>query len=159
VGDGIGLITGVKAENGVDFLVTEYIPGVTLNTKLLGGPLPEQEALSLAVHLAEALEAAHEQGVVHRDLKPANLRLTTKGQLKVLGFGLAKLARPLEASAVTDSLTQDSVHSGTLPYMSPEQVRGQHVDERSDIWAAGSGDVRNGHRPAPLSRAPSATAD
>ena len=126
------------AENGTDFLVTEYIPGITLDKKLLAGALPEPEVVNLALQLAQGLEAAHEQGVIHRDLKPANLRLTSKGQLKVLDFGLAKLAQRLEASAATESLTKDSVLSGTLPYMSPEQVRGQHVDERSDIWAAGA---------------------
>ncbi len=138
-------------QDGVDFLVTEYIPGVTLNTKLLAGALPEQQAVSLGVQLAQALESAHEQGVVHRDLKPANLRLSAKGQLKVLDFGLAKLARPLDSSFPTESLSQNPIVSGTLPYMSPEQVRGQHVDERSDIWAAGAVlyEMATGERPFP----------
>jgi serine/threonine protein kinase len=105
------------AENGVDFLVTEYITGITLNDKLLGGPLGEAQALSLAAQLAEALEAAHEQGVVHRDLKPANLRLTSKGQLKVLDFGLAKLARALDSTLPTENLSQNPILSGTLPYI------------------------------------------
>ncbi|HTM90001.1 MAG TPA: protein kinase, partial [Terriglobales bacterium] len=139
------------AENGVDFLVTEYITGITLNDKLLGGPLGEAQALSLAAQLAEALEAAHEQGVVHRDLKPANLRLTSKGQLKVLDFGLAKLARALDSTLPTENLSQNPILSGTLPYMSPEQVRGQQVDERSDIWAAGAViyEMATGQRPFP----------
>jgi tetratricopeptide (TPR) repeat protein len=138
-------------QEGVDFLVTEYIPGITLNTKLLAGPLPQQEAVNLAMQLAHALEAAHEQGVVHRDLKPANLRITAKGQLKVLDFGLAKLARPLDASLPTENLGENPILSGTLPYMSPEQVRGQHVDERSDIWAAGAVlyEMVTGQRPFP----------
>ncbi|HEV2114415.1 MAG TPA: tetratricopeptide repeat protein [Terriglobales bacterium] len=138
-------------QNGVDFLVIEYIPGVTLNTKLLSGPLPESEAITLAVQLAQALEAAHEQGVVHRDLKPGNLRLSSKGQLKVLDFGLAKLARPLDASLATETLGQNPILSGTLPYMSPEQVRGHNVDERSDIWAAGAVmyEMTTGQRPFP----------
>ena len=139
------------AENGVDFLVTEYITGITLNDKLLGGPLAEAQALSLAAQLAEALEAAHEQGVVHRDLKPANLRLNSKGQLKVLDFGLAKLARALDSTLPTENLSQNPILSGTLPYMSPEQVRGQQVDERSDIWAAGAViyEMATGQRPFP----------
>ena len=139
------------ADNGLDFLVTEYIPGITLDKKLLAGPLSEREAVNLAIQLAQGLEAAHEQGVIHRDLKPANLRLTSKGQLKVLDFGLAKLAQRFEASAATESLTKDSVLSGTLPYMSPEQVRGQQVDERSDIWAAGAViyEMATGQRPFP----------
>ncbi|HEU5335784.1 MAG TPA: serine/threonine-protein kinase, partial [Terriglobales bacterium] len=143
-------------ENGVDFLVTEYIPGITLDKKLLAGALPEPEAINLAIQLAQGLEAAHEQGVIHRDLKPGNLRLTSKGQLKVLDFGLAKLAQRLEAGAATESLTKDSVLSGTLPYMSPEQVRGQHVDERSDIWAAGAViyEMATGQRPFPERHSP-----
>ncbi|HSB75854.1 MAG TPA: protein kinase, partial [Terriglobales bacterium] len=138
-------------QEGVDFLVTEYIQGVTLNAKLLGGPLPEPEVMNLAVQLAQALEAAHEQGVVHRDLKPGNLRLSAKGQLKVLDFGLAKLARPLDPTLPTENLSANPILSGTLPYMSPEQVRGQHVDERSDIWAAGAViyEMATGQRPFP----------
>ena len=139
------------SQDGVDYLVIEYIAGVTLNTKLLAGALPEQEAMSLAVQLAQALEAAHEQGVVHRDLKPGNLRLTPKGQLKVLDFGLAKLAKPMDASLATETLGQNPILSGTLPYMSPEQVRGHNVDERSDIWAAGvvMYEMATGQRPFP----------
>jgi len=139
------------SQDGVDYLVTEYIAGVTLNTKLLAGPLTEHEAMTLAGQLAQALEAAHEQGVVHRDLKPGNLRLTTKGQLKVLDFGLAKLARAMDASLATETLGQNPILSGTLPYMSPEQVRGDTVDERSDIWAAGvvMYEMTTGQRPFP----------
>ncbi|HKC72140.1 MAG TPA: serine/threonine-protein kinase, partial [Terriglobales bacterium] len=139
------------SQDGVDYLVTEYIAGVTLNTKLLAGPLTEHEAMTLAGQLAQALEAAHEQGVVHRDLKPGNLRLTTKGQLKVLDFGLAKLARAMDTSLATETLGQNPILSGTLPYMSPEQVRGDTVDERSDIWAAGvvMYEMATGQRPFP----------
>src|SRR5437868_6051675 len=138
-------------EDGVDFLVIEYIAGVTLNTKLLTGALPEPETMTLASQLAQALEAAHEQGVVHRDLKPGNLRLSAKGQLKVLDFGLAKLARPLDASMATETLGQNPILSGTLPYMAPEQIQGQNVDERSDIWAAGAVvyEMATGQRPFP----------
>jgi len=139
------------SQDGVDYLVIEYIAGVTLNTKLLAGALSEQELMGLAVQLAQALEAAHEQGVVHRDLKPGNLRLSSQGQLKVLDFGLAKLARPLDASLATETLGQNPMLSGTLPYMSPEQVRGQNVDQRTDIWAAGAVmyEMATGQRPFP----------
>src|SRR6185437_5034332 len=139
------------SQDGVDYLVIEYIAGVTLNTKLLAGALSEQELMGLAVQLAQALEAAHEQGVVHRDLKPGNLRLSSQGQLKVLDFGLAKLARPLDASLATETLGQNQMLSGTLPYMSPEQVRGQNVDQRTDIWAAGAVmyEMATGQRPFP----------
>jgi serine/threonine-protein kinase len=138
-------------QDGVDYLVIEYIAGVNLNTKLLAGPLPEQEAMNLAGQLAQALEAAHEHGVVHRDLKPGNLRLTNKGQLKVLDFGLAKLARSLDPGVATETLGQNPILSGTLPYMSPEQVRGRNVDERSDIWGAGvvMYEMTTGQRPFP----------
>jgi tetratricopeptide (TPR) repeat protein len=140
--------------NEMDFLAAEYVPGITLDKKLLGGALPETQAINLALELAQALEAAHEQGVIHRDLKPANLRLAAKGQLKVLDFGLAKIAHPLDAAAATATLTQNSVLSGTLPYMAPEQVRGEPVDQRSDIWAAGAVlyEMATGHRPFPERR-------
>jgi eukaryotic-like serine/threonine-protein kinase len=143
-------------QDGVDFLVTEYIEGISLDNKLTSGPLSQQEALSLGVQLAQGLEAAHEQGIVHRDLKPGNLRLTVKGQLKILDFGLAKLSRRLNASAVTESLTGEPSLSGTLPYMAPEQVRGQRVDERSDIWAAGAVlyEMVTGGRPFPERHSP-----
>ncbi len=139
------------SQDGVDYLVIEYIAGVTLNTRLLAGPLSEQEAMTFAGQLAQALEAAHEQGVVHRDLKPGNLRLTQKGQLKVLDFGLAKLAKAMDASLATETLGQNPILSGTLPYMSPEQICGQNVDERSDIWAAGAVmyEMATGQRPFP----------
>ncbi|MGH9777568.1 MAG: protein kinase domain-containing protein, partial [Candidatus Acidiferrales bacterium] len=102
-------------------------------------PLPEKEALRLGSQLAEGLAAAHEQNVVHRDLKPANLRVTPDGRLKILDFGLAKLFRPARDDAVTAeglSHSQAGV-AGTIPYMSPEQLRGEAVDLRTDIYAAG----------------------
>jgi tetratricopeptide (TPR) repeat protein len=138
-------------QDDVDFLVAEYIAGITLDSKLRVGPLSQQEALELGVQLAQGLEAAHEQGIVHRDLKPSNLRLAAKGQLKILDFGLAKLAEPPNAGTVTDSLNSDESFCGTLPYMAPEQVRGQEVDERSDIWAAGAVlyEMVTGQRPFP----------
>lgn len=125
-------------QDDVDFLVTEYIPGITLDAKLAAGPLPQQEALTLGLQLAQGLEAAHEHGIVHRDLKPGNLRLTPKGQLKILDFGLAKLSVQPDDAAMTETVLREDSRLGTLPYMAPEQVRGRQVDERSDIWAAGA---------------------
>ena len=125
-------------QDQVDFLVTEYIAGITLDSKLAAGALSHQEALNLGIQLLNGLEAAHEKGIVHRDLKPGNLRLTSKGQLKILDFGLAKISSTVNAATLTHNLGGEKALSGTLPYMSPEQLRGQPVDERSDIWAAGA---------------------
>src|SRR5436190_4695147 len=121
-----------------DFLVTEYIPGTTLDAKLTGRGLTEKEVVQLATQLAAGLAAAHQQGVVHRDLKPGNLRVAPDGQLKILDFGLARLSGPEAEIARTVSLSESQEITGTLPYMAPEQLRGETTDARSDIWAAGA---------------------
>ena len=126
-----------NSQDDADFLVMEYIPGVTLSDKLAAGPLPEKEILRLGTQLAEGLAAAHEQNIVHRDLKPGNLRVIPDGRLKILDFGLARLVRPLTDVDVTASLTESKTIAGTLPYMAPEQLRGEPVDARTDIYAAG----------------------
>jgi eukaryotic-like serine/threonine-protein kinase len=148
-------------ENGVDFLVTSYIPGVTLDTKLHSGALPQGEVVSLGIQLAEGLAAAHAQGVIHRDLKPGNLRLTPDGRLKILDFGLARLIEPESEIALTASLTRSQEVTGTLPYMAPEQLRGQKADVRTDIWAAGVVlyEVATGERPFKEQIAPVLAAD
>jgi serine/threonine protein kinase/tetratricopeptide (TPR) repeat protein len=133
----IATIYDFDTQQGVDFLVMEYIPGITLNDKLAAGSLPEKEVLRLGVQLAEGLSAAHEHGVVHRDLKPGNLRLTADGRLKILDFGLAKLRRPVAESATTESLSETQAMAGTLLYMAPEQLSGEEVDARTDIHGAG----------------------
>ncbi len=125
-------------QDGVDFLVMELISGVTLDQKLVAGPLPEKEVLHLGQQLAEGLTAAHAEGVVHRDLKPGNLRLSRDGRLKILDFGLAKLLQPVSDVAATASVTETHAVTGTLPYMAPEQLRGEPADARSDIWTAGA---------------------
>src|ERR1700745_1961271 len=152
----VALVHEFATQDGVDFLVTEYIPGVTLDAKLSAGPLSEHEALSLGLQLAQGLEAAHEQAIVHRDLKPGNLRITPKGQLKILDFGLAKLSGKPDAAVLTETLTREQSFSGTLPYMSPEQVRGHTVDARSDIWSAGAVfyEMLTGQRPFPEKHPP-----
>lgn len=122
---------------GIDFLVMEYIPGITLSAKLAAGPLPEKHVLHLGMQLAEGLAAAHHHGVIHCDIKPGNLRITSDGHLKILDFGLAKLRVPVSATARTDSCTEDFGITGTLPYMAPEQLLGREVDARTDIHAAG----------------------
>ncbi len=139
------------SQDGVDFLVTEYIAGLTLDAKLGKGPLAPAEVTRLGVQLAEGLAAAHQQGIVHRDLKPANLRLTPDGRLKILDFGLAQLAPHASELGVTATRTQTQETSGTLPYMSPEQLSGEVADARSDIWAAGAVlyEMSTGKRPFP----------
>ncbi len=126
------------SQDGNDFLVTEYIAGITLDTKLARGPLPVAEVVRLGVQLAAGLGAAHQQGIVHRDLKPGNLRLTTDGRLKILDFGLAQFTMQANDLGLSATLTQSQETSGTLPYMSPEQLSGEGADARGDIWAAGA---------------------
>jgi serine/threonine protein kinase len=121
----------------VDFLVLELVAGVTLTERLRTGPIPEREVARLGAQLAGGLAAAHREGILHRDIKPGNLRLTPDGQLKVLDFGLAKLAQ-IGAEEKTESVTEAGRVAGTLPYMAPEQLRGERVDERMDVYAAGA---------------------
>ncbi len=136
----IATVHDFDTQDGTDFLVMELVEGVTLSDKLAVGPLGEKEITRLGAQLAEGLAAAHEQRVVHRDLKPANLRVTPDGRLKILDFGLAKLVRPdvASATATTESFTETQGMAGTLPYMAPEQLRGEQVDARTDIYAAGA---------------------
>jgi dienelactone hydrolase/predicted Ser/Thr protein kinase len=127
---------------GTPFIVMEYLDGASLRERLSGGPLPLAEALRLAVEVAEALEAAHGHHIVHRDLKPANVMLTGTGHAKVTDFGLARRLmvaedRTTEVETVTQ-LTRPGTTVGTLAYMSPEQLQGQPVDHRSDVFAFGT---------------------
>src|SRR5215469_1977006 len=125
-------------QKGVDFLAMELIPGKSLNEKLREGPLPEDEVVRLGMQLVEGLAAAHERGVIHRDLKPGNLIVTPEGRLKILDFGLAKLLHSDPGTDVTQSITKASSSiSGTLPYMAPEQLRGEPPNACSDLYAAG----------------------
>jgi len=133
----IATIYDFDTQQGVDFLVMEYIPGITLSEKVAAGPLPEKEVLRLGVQLAEGLAAAHDHGVVHRDLKPGNLQVTSDGRLKILDFGLAKLWHPVTASAATESVSEAQGMAGTVPYMAPEQLLGEEIDARTDLHAAG----------------------
>jgi eukaryotic-like serine/threonine-protein kinase len=133
----IAAVYDVGEQGGADYLVMECVPGLSLAEKLKSGFLREKEISSLGSQIAAALEEAHEQGIIHRDLKPANVMVTTKGQAKVLDFGLAKLLRPSADVATTQSLAETQALVGTLPYMSPEQLQGEPVDARTDIHALG----------------------
>jgi serine/threonine protein kinase/tetratricopeptide (TPR) repeat protein len=127
-----------NAQDGVDFLAMELIQGSSLREKLQEGPLQEKQIILLGMQLAEGLAAAHDQRIVHRDLKPGNLMITSDGRLKILDFGLARLLQTAQNVDVTVSVaTTTGVISGTVPYMSPEQLRGLPVDPRSDVYSAG----------------------
>ena len=134
----IAAIHGFEQSDGIHFLVLEYVPGETLH-----GPLPVEETLDVARQIGEALEAAHEKGVVHRDLKPANIKITPEGNVKVLDFGLAKAladepaSDPSQSPTLSAAPTRAGVILGTASYMSPEQARGKPLDTRTDIWSFG----------------------
>ena len=142
----IAAIHGIEEDEveGRRALVLELVEGPTLADRIAKGPIPLDEALPIARQIAEALEAAHEAGVIHRDLKPANIKVREDGTVKVLDFGLAKAfgqgagSAPSESPTVTAAAaTRAGVILGTAAYMSPEQARGKPVDKRTDIWAFG----------------------
>jgi serine/threonine-protein kinase len=141
----IAAIYGIEEGEGIRALVLELVEGPTLADRIADGPVALDDAVAIAKQIAEALEAAHDQGVIHRDLKPANVKLTEKGIVKVLDFGLAKaLDRDASATGVTMSPTITSpavtgagVILGTAAYMAPEQAKGRAADKRSDVWAFG----------------------
>jgi eukaryotic-like serine/threonine-protein kinase len=153
----IETVHDLGSQDGTDFLVMELVPGNSLTVRLAAGPLPEKDIIHLGMQLAEGLAAAHEQEIVHRDLKPGNLMITPDGRLKILDFGLAKLLRPAQDLDVTQSiLSETRAISGTVPYMSPEQLRGEPADVRSDIYAAGTVlyEMAAGQRPFPHTHGP-----
>src|SRR5215471_14946584 len=127
------------------FIAMELLEGQNLAEKLYSGPMALDRMLEIGIQLADALDAAHAKGIIHRDIKPANIFLTQRGQVKVLDFGLAKLARP-EIQMETLGLTRDSpahltspgATVGTIAYMSPEQARGEDLDTRTDLFSLGA---------------------
>jgi Tol biopolymer transport system component len=135
-------IHDIGAHDGAPFLVSEFLEGQTLREKLESGPLPVRRAIEYALGIAQGLAAAHEKGIVHRDLKPENVFATRDGRVKVLDFGLAKLVRPEESRETVVTLTSPAtlpgMVMGTVGYMSPEQVRGEPIDARSDIFGFGA---------------------
>ncbi len=144
---GIAAIYGLEKSDDTQALVLELVEGPTLADRIAKGPIPLDEALPIAKQIAEALEAAHEAGVIHRDLKPANIKVREDGTVKVLDFGLAKASQP-EASgmdaassptvSLTAAATQMGMVIGTAAYMAPEQAKGLPADKRADIWAFGA---------------------
>ena len=140
---GIAAIYGIEKSDDTQALVLELVEGPTLADRIEKGPIPIDEALPIAKQIAEALEAAHEAGVIHRDLKPANIKVREDGTVKVLDFGLAKALDPTpdgdpsQSPTLTAAATQMGVIMGTAGYMSPEQARGKPVDKRADIWSFG----------------------
>jgi len=135
--------------DGLDFLVMELVEGERLSSHISGHAVAEKEVASLGSQIAEALEEAHQHGVVHRDLKPANIQVTPKGQVKVLDFGLARVLRGPDEREMTASLTATPAAAGTLPYMAPEQLQGEEADARSDIYSFGAVlyEMATGQRP------------
>ena len=129
----IATVHDFDCQEGMDFLVTEFVPGANLDERLAQGPMPENEILRLGLQLAQGLAAAHGKSLVHRDLKPANLKVTPDGRLKILDFGLAK---SFTLPEVTASSTRQQI-SGTFLFMLPEQLLGERVDARSDLYSAG----------------------
>ncbi len=137
------VVYDIGVHDGLPYIASEYLEGETLRRRLSGSALPVGKAVGFAVQIARALAAAHENGIVHRDLKPENLFVTVEERIKVLDFGLAKLADPAHATEaqrenMTCVMTAPGVVMGTLGYLSPEQLRGQGGDHRSDIFALGA---------------------
>src|ERR1700686_72581 len=135
----------VGNQDGVEYLVMEYLEGETLADRLLKGPLPAEQTLRYGIEIADALDKAHRQGIVHRDLKPGNVMLTKSG-VKLLDFGLAKVVQTASpasglsvlATQVGSNLTQEGSILGTFQYMAPEQLEGKEADVRSDIFSFGA---------------------
>jgi eukaryotic-like serine/threonine-protein kinase len=132
----IAVVYDFDNQDNIDFLVMEYVPGLTLAERLARGRVSGEEALDIAIQIAAGVGEAHEAGIIHRDLKPQNVIITTKSRAKILDFGLAKLCRTNESETTESSAVQERA-SGTLPYMAPEVLCGKPSDTRSDIWSFG----------------------
>jgi len=133
----IEMVLDLGEQSGTDYIVLEFVPGDTLAVRIGHGRVPEREAAEIGAQVAEALAEAHERGVLHRDLKPGNIMVTPKGRVKVLDFGLARLAQVPSEDSPTQVLTQVGTTTGTPAYMAPEQLLGETLDARADLWALG----------------------
>ncbi len=155
----IATIHDFDTQDGVDFLVMEYVEGETLSKRITNGPLSQKEVSKMGAQVADALEAAHEKGVIHRDLKPGNVMVTAKGRAKVLDFGIAKLLRREGETTLGETATETRGVAGTLPYMAPEQLLGEEVDTRTDLFSLGVllYEAATGQRPFQAEIAPKLT--
>src|SRR5215468_9743558 len=144
---GICTVHAIEQEDGKSFIVMELVDGEPLSTRMAGQPMPIGQVLDFGIQIADALESAHGKGIIHRDLKPMNMMVTTRGQVKILDFGLAKIDRTDSPSDETVSptappnrrdLTAAGTVFGTVQYMSPEQARGLPTDARTDLFSLGA---------------------
>ena len=144
----VAVVHDYDRQDDIDFMVLEYVPGITLSDRIGTGPLPETQVLDYGIQLADGMVAAHEQGLVHCDIKPRNIRITPDGQVKLLDFGLARYLRPVHDDSTTRSITEQGPF-GTPPYMAPEMVSEGRVDPRVDIYSFGAVlyEMATGRRP------------